>query len=166
MECSRRLDFYASTSHESSVPDIIHTPDDVFLPNGAPIKAPQYQERDSNHLQPPAENQRGHLRRRSLSQSDADTIATASSSASICSQLARQHEIHARSSASSPRSQVDEQSSSLCPSIVATTNTVTVPTDAASNTSQKKVIYNFKYLMCVIMKVSRWKITKMTKKFT
>ncbi|KAM7541647.1 hypothetical protein Aperf_G00000019770 [Anoplocephala perfoliata] len=137
MECSHRLDFSTSASHDSSVPDIIQTADEVFLPNAVPTETPQYQEGDTNHLQLPVENQRGHPRRRSLSQSDADTIPTMASSVSKCSQLAQRYEIHIDSNNPSPRSLLSEHSS-VCPSSTSTANSVLPPTDATSNTPQKK----------------------------
>lgn len=66
------------------MPNIVQTPDDVFLPNLAPS---QTQLEDSNHLQLPADGQRTHFRRRSLSQGDADPPSERS-------QLSRQLAIH------------------------------------------------------------------------
>lgn len=140
MERPRRLQFSTSASHDCSVPDIIQTPDDVFLPNvtAASEEMPQYQEGDSNHLQLPVENQRSRLRRRSLSQNDADSVNVRNSTISELSQLSREHAVHTCSKTPSCSLSSGQSFSTTAP----TKNLLPMSADTTASNMQKKVIYN------------------------
>ncbi|CDS39564.1 conserved hypothetical protein [Echinococcus multilocularis] len=103
-EHTQQMNLLTGVSHDSSVPDIIQTPDDVFLPNLAPS---QTSPEDSNYLQLPVDGQRTHFRRRSLSQGDAE-------SPSERSQLSRQLAIHVNTPSPSSLS----EQSSICAATV------------------------------------------------
>ncbi|KAL5967689.1 hypothetical protein TSMEX_004578, partial [Taenia solium] len=108
-EHSLQMDFLTGVPHDSSVPNIVQTPDDVFLPN---LASGQMSSEDSNHLQLPTDGQRTHLRRRSLSQGDADP-------SSERSQLSRQLAIHINTpspSSLSERSSICAASADVTPS--------------------------------------------------
>ena len=79
-----------ASGRDISVSDAMQTPDDdVFLPN---TLSNQALPANSNHLQLPVENRPGYVRRRSLSQSDAEP-----SSLSDRLELSRQRDIRASS---------------------------------------------------------------------
>ncbi|KAL5103470.1 Kalirin [Taenia crassiceps] len=99
-EHSHQVDFLTGVPHDTSVPNIVQTPDDVFLPDSASNQTPS---EDSNHLQLPADGQRTHFRRRSLSQGDADPPSERS-------QLSRQLAIHINTPSPSSLS----EQSSIC----------------------------------------------------
>ncbi|KAM3175882.1 hypothetical protein ACTXT7_007639 [Hymenolepis weldensis] len=136
MESPRSLRFSTSTSHDYSVPDVIQTPDDVFLSNAtaASEKMPQYQEGDSNHLQLPVENQRSRLRRRSLSQNDADSVNVRNSTTSELSQLSRENAVQTCSNTPSCSLSSEQSFSATAP----TQNLLPMSTDTAASKMQKK----------------------------
>ncbi|VUZ48475.1 unnamed protein product, partial [Hymenolepis diminuta] len=144
MERPRKLQFSTSESQDCSVPDIIQTPDDVFLPNAtaASEKMPQYQEGDSNHLQLPVQNQRSRLRRRSLSQNDADSVNVRNSTTSELSQLSREHAVHTCSKTPSFSLSSEQSLSTTAP----TKNLLPTSADTTASNMQKKVIYNIMWI--------------------
>ncbi|VDD83769.1 unnamed protein product [Mesocestoides corti] len=119
------LHFSANISNESSVPDIVQTPDDVFLAPFPPTSQSDEGNQDNNHLKLPVDTtRRSYTRRRSLSQGDADTSEERLAERS---QLPRQHAIQVGTSS---------LSSSSGPSSVCEASTAPVDTCDAKSPSE------------------------------